>query len=301
MKQLAWLCLVLLAAGGCARDRPRPAPPAATGAPAVTAPHDNIHLPQSRRYAAKHDSGPAADTAAAADVARLREPVPVVEPRSRYGNGPKYSVRGRHYTVLESARGYRARGIASWYGNKFHGHLTSSLEPYDMYKFSAAHKTLPLPSWARVTNLDNGASVIVRINDRGPFHDDRLIDLSWAAAARLGIVARGTGLVEVVAIDPAAGEPAAAAPVTGGEADAVLFLQVGAYAEAGNAAQMLERLEALGVAGAHAVTGVAGGATLTRVRIGPLPDVDALDQLQRRLHRNGIDSAHVIIQSSVEE
>ncbi|WP_233260180.1 septal ring lytic transglycosylase RlpA family protein [Luteibacter sp. OK325] len=136
------------------------------------------------------------------DVSKLPEPVPKVEPRALYGNKSPYSVLGQTYNVLPTPRGYVERGIASFYGNKFHGYKTSSLEEYDMYQFSAAHKTLPLPSYARVTNLENGKSVIVRINDRGPFHENRIIDLSFAAAVKLGVWPKGTGLVEVRAIDP---------------------------------------------------------------------------------------------------
>ena len=131
------------------------------------------------------------------DVERIPEPEVTNEPRSAVGNRPSYSVLGRRYNVLESARGYVEQGNASYYGNKFHGRRTSNLEVYDMYAFTAAHKTLPLPSFARVTNLDNGTSVVVRVNDRGPFHEGRIIDLSYAAAIKLGITQRGTGRVEV--------------------------------------------------------------------------------------------------------
>ena len=118
---------------------------------------------------------------------------------------------GKKYKVMDSTRGYAEKGTASYYGAKFHGRLTSNREVYDMYQFTAAHKTLPLPSFARVTNLDNGESVIVRVNDRGPFHDGRVIDLSYAAAVRLGITQRGTGRVEVRALTPD-GASLAAAP-----------------------------------------------------------------------------------------
>ncbi|HEV2608205.1 MAG TPA: septal ring lytic transglycosylase RlpA family protein [Xanthomonadaceae bacterium] len=140
-----------------------------------------------------------------ADVANLPEPVPHAEPLSHYGNRSKYVVLGKTYTVLPSAAGYVERGVASWYGTKFDGRATSNFEPYDLYQFTAAHRTLPLPSYARVTNLDNGRSVIVRVNDRGPFHDGRLIDLSYAAAVKLGVNAHGTANVEVRGIDP--GQP----------------------------------------------------------------------------------------------
>ncbi|TCV91583.1 rare lipoprotein A [Luteibacter rhizovicinus] len=159
---------------------------------------DDIRKSQGSRYSVDNDSVPTD----APDVSKLPEPVPKVEPRALYGNKSPYSVLGKSYNVLPSPRGYVERGIASFYGNKFHGYKTSSLEEYDMYQFSAAHKTLPLPSYARVTNLENGRSVIVRINDRGPFHENRIIDLSFAAAVKLGVWPKGTGLVEVRAIDP---------------------------------------------------------------------------------------------------
>ncbi|KFF48696.1 hypothetical protein GY26_12555 [Gammaproteobacteria bacterium MFB021] len=152
------------------------------------------------RYAASQDGYPDAPR----DVSRVPDAVPKVEPRSRSGNRPTYRVWGKTYHVLSDPSGYVAEGRASFYGTKFQGYDTASGEPYDMYKMSAAHRSLPLPTYARVTNLDNGRQVIVRINDRGPFHDDRLIDLSYAAAARLDILGHGTGRVRVEAIDPVA-------------------------------------------------------------------------------------------------
>ena len=135
-------------------------------------------------------------------VDRAEKVIPKVEPKSKYGNPKSYVVFGQRYHTLPTAKGYVEQGIASWYGTKFHGRRTSSGETYDMYAMTAAHKTLPLPTYARVTNKKNGRSIIVRINDRGPFHDNRIIDLSYAAATKLGIVTTGTGLVEVRAIDP---------------------------------------------------------------------------------------------------
>lgn len=136
------------------------------------------------------------------DVDAIPEPEVTNEPRSPIGNRKTYSVLGKKYEVLDNAAGYVETGVASFYGKKFHGRRTSNLEVYDMYAFSAAHKTLPLPSFARVTNLDNGKSVIVRVNDRGPFHSGRLIDLSYAAATKLGYVNNGTARVEVRALSP---------------------------------------------------------------------------------------------------
>ena len=136
------------------------------------------------------------------DLDCIVEPEVIALPRSPIGNKSPYTVLGKKYKVLEAADDYVERGTASYYGQKFHGRLTSNREVYDMYAFSAAHKTLPLPSFARVTNLDNGQSVVVRVNDRGPFHDGRVIDLSYAAAVKLGITQRGTGRVEVRALKP---------------------------------------------------------------------------------------------------
>ena len=141
-----------------------------------------------------------------------RDLIPKVEPRSRYGNPASYVVRGRRYQTKEDSNGHVERGVASWYGPGFHGRRTSSGERYDMYAMTAAHKTLPLPTYARVTNLENGRSAVVRINDRGPFHGPRVIDLSRAAAAKLGVLASGTAEVEVRALDPTSPEPAASNP-----------------------------------------------------------------------------------------
>lgn len=154
----------------------------------------------SHRYSARSDSYPTGSR----DLSQVQDAVPHYEPRARSGNQPLYTVLGKRYSVMPSAQGYVEEGLASFYGNKFHGYATSSGEPYDMYAMTAAHKQLPLPSYARVTNLDNGRSVVVRVNDRGPFHDGRILDLSYAAAWRLGIAAKGTGRVRVEGIDPLA-------------------------------------------------------------------------------------------------
>jgi rare lipoprotein A len=154
--------------------------------------------PRSRTPRGTSDGAPRSNV----DISKIPEPVPKFEPTARYGNHSPYVVLGKQYQVLPSRAGYKATGIASWYGTKFHGKLTSNREPYDMYSFTAAHKSLPLPSYARVTNLDNQRSIIVRINDRGPFVSDRVIDLSYVAAVKLGIYAKGTGRVQVETITP---------------------------------------------------------------------------------------------------
>jgi rare lipoprotein A len=156
------------------------------------------------------DDGPGANPP---DVSRLPDAVPRSDPLSETGNKP-YTVNGKSYVPVSSANGYRERGVASWYGRKFHGRRTSSGEPYDMYAMTAAHKTLPLPSYVRVRNLQNGKTVVVRVNDRGPFLHNRLIDLSYAAAARLDIAAHGTGLVEVEALGAESATAPSMAPLT---------------------------------------------------------------------------------------
>ncbi len=136
------------------------------------------------------------------DVTRIPDPVPRAEPRSRYGNPESYEVFGERYFPITSSEGFFERGIASWYGPDFHLRRTSSGEPYDMYRLSAAHRILPLPTYVEVTNLENGRKAVVRVNDRGPFKDDRVIDLSYAAAKKLGVYAPGTALVELRALRP---------------------------------------------------------------------------------------------------
>lgn len=157
--------------------------------------------PNAGRYAMEKDKYP--DTPP--DVSQVPDATPLYEPYSRRGNDPQYTVLGKQYQVMHSHHGYQETGIASWYGEKFHGHETSNGEIYDMYAMTAAHKSLPLPSFLRVTNLDNNRSVIVRVNDRGPFHEDRLIDLSYAAAWKLGYLDKGTARVklEAISIEPA--------------------------------------------------------------------------------------------------
>lgn len=222
---------------------------------------------------------------------------PVTDGRSRYGNGPIYEVYGRRYVVLDSSQGYRERGIASWYGKKFHGRLTSSRERYDMYAMTAAHKTLPLPTWARVTNLQNGKSIVVRVNDRGPFVANRLIDLSYAAASALDIVEAGTGMVEVEALAGyAAAAPAASttpSPVVAAS-QAELYLQVGAFGDAGNARRRFGLLKDGGIEPAFVHEDAAVQPGLYRVRIGPIANVAQYDSLVLKLKGLGISEMHLV-------
>ena len=319
--------LAALVLAGCAGHRTRPAVPRGAPAPSSSGPeagdasrggdrfHDDISKDQADRYRELDDSVPSGPPP---DVDKLPEPVPHWEPRSPYGNKSPYTVLGHTYRVLSSAKGYDERGIASFYGNKFHGYKTSNLENYDMYKFSAAHKTLPLPSYARVTNLANGKSVIVRINDRGPFHANRLIDLSYAAAVKIGIWPKGTGLVEVRAIDPAhpeetpppaavvngqvasaapatRGEPAAGAPVPVLGSKPSIYLQVGAFSDASNAERLAQRLRAANLGNVQVIQAQSDGRTIRRVRVGPLPDAEQADVIARRIEAMGLPHPQVAV------
>jgi rare lipoprotein A len=257
---------------------------------------DDISRSQSSRYRDRNDSVPPP-----IDVSRIPEPVPKIEPRSLYGNKSPYTVLGRTYRVLPDVRGYDERGIASFYGAKFHGYKTSSLEDYDMYAFSAAHKTLPLPSYARVTNLANGKSVIVRINDRGPFHDNRLIDLSYAAAVKIGVWPSGTAMVEVRAIDPAhrdddrATELDARAAVPTRGAAPTIYLQVGAFADLANADRVVRQLRTARLAPVQVSDMQVGGRSIRRVRLGPLQGVDEADRITAQIEQLGLPRPQVAV------
>ncbi len=247
--------------------------------------------------------------------------IPRHEPRSKYGNGPVYEVFGKRYTVMQSGRGYRERGVASWYGTKFHGRLTSNREVYDMYKMTAAHKTLPLPSYVRVRNLRNDKSIIVRVNDRGPFVHNRIIDLSYSAALKLDMIRDGTSLVEVTAIDvdapggdrptrqvtPPAPEPAPAlrsipsvvesAPETPQSSptamDHTIFVQVGAFGDRANAERRVGLLASAGI-DAFIYEDRASDPPLQRVRIGPVDDVIQYDVLVEELENIGIMDPYLV-------
>jgi len=249
--------------------------------------------------------------------------IPKPEPRSRYGNPPVYEVFGKKYTVMDSSHGYSERGVASWYGKKFHGRLTSNREPYDMYAMTAAHKSLPLPTYVRVRNLRNNKAIVVRVNDRGPFVHNRVIDLSYAAALKLDMVQDGTSLVEVTAIsfDEPAGDrptrqtslaspkpvpvprqpPVPAATPAGNQGGAVaavpvqkiaeepkIYVQVGAFGSRENAERQSAALRAAHIGNVFIHTDVAAEAELYRVRIGPVTDVEQYDVIVSELESIGI-------------
>jgi rare lipoprotein A len=243
--------------------------------------------------------------------------IPRLEPRARSGNPPFYSVFGKRYYVLSSSVGYRERGVASWYGPGFHKVRTSTGERYDMYAMTAAHKTLPLPAYVRVTNLQNGRSVVVRVNDRGPFVGNRIIDLSYSAAAKLGMLRNGTAMVDVRTIDPSEPPPtavgsAAAAPngaaasaaVSGAAtpadsnpaaAGSALFVQAGAFADPANAERLAQNLRGRSYGKVFVRDDQIAGRRMYRVRIGPVADVAEFDRIVAALERAGINDAHLAL------
>jgi rare lipoprotein A len=216
--------------------------------------------------------------------------IPRREPRSAHGNPPFYKVLGKRYTVLPTEEGYLERGVASWYGPTFHGENTSNGEKYNMYGMTAAHKTLPLPCYARVTNLKNGKAVVVRINDRGPFVSNRLIDLSYSAAQKLDMLKEGTTLVEVRALtvqEPDNLTRSAETPPPS------LFVQVGAFADQTNAQRVLSRLKSSGLASAFILSPPDGQPPLYRVRLGPISSVPEFDTLAAKLKALGYPDARL--------
>ena len=300
--RLAPLALLALALAGCGTltqtTRAPEAPPVATPAPAKP--------PAKGAY--YKDDGPGANPPA--DLAAVPDAVPRAEPLHRFANRP-YQVFGRDYVPLTSVAPFRQEGVGSWYGRRFNGAATSSGEPYDMYGMTAAHPTLPIPSYARVTNLANGRSVVVRINDRGPFHSDRIIDLSYTAAWKLGYAEAGSARLEVEAIVPGASapvqvaaarpEPPPAQPVPPPQspppqsspppppaaAGGGVFVQLGAFSARDAAenfrARVYKELSWL----SDAIQVVAGG-TLYRLHLGPYRSQDdaraVADRIQAELH-----------------
>ena len=256
--------------------------------------------PNAGRYAINQDRAPTRplNERAIADVT----PEPVQ--RTMAGNRSPYTVLGSTYHVLPSEEGYRASGVASWYGEKFHGHKTSNGEVFDMYQISAAHKSLPIPSYARVTNLDNNRSIIVRVNDRGPFHGDRLIDLSYAAAVKLGYADRGTARVMVEGIVAESWQDAPLANNSySGQSNEVLrisaqenrYLQVGAFAELASARRLSNRLQDLTSRPVVIRTVESGaGGVLHRVRIGPLRDTAEIQQLTASVVAANLGSPYTV-------
>jgi rare lipoprotein A len=211
------------------------------------------------------------------------------------GNPPFYEVMGERYHVMPDSEGYLEQGVASWYGREFHGRRTSNGEKYDMYAMTAAHKTLPLPTDARVTNLATGKSIVVRINDRGPFKKGRIIDLSYAAARELGFVTAGTALVEVEALSgPAGAGPWVGAPA----APRAMYVQVGAFGQQRNAEELRRRLEQQGFANVVIRYDAGGEPALWRVRIGPVADAAEYDAVANRVVRLQISEPRLVVEQA---
>ena len=288
----AALCAVVaVGLTACFGTRPQRQPPTPTAAipapPAVPPPAPEAAQP------------PAPDT--------VPDAQPRAEPRSHYGNPPFYDVLGKRYYVLSSSVGYLERGVASWYGPGFHKVRTSIGEPYDMYAMTAAHTTLPLPTYVRVTNLQNGRSVVVRVNDRGPFVDNRIIDLSYTAAAKLDMLRNGTAIVEVRSIDPAtAVAPAEVARVAatdvpppaaarGAPVVRAFFVQAGAFSDPKNADRLAEKLRGGGYGTVFVRENEIAGRRMFRVRIGPISSVEEFDRIVAALARGGINDARLAL------
>lgn len=252
------------------------------------------------RYAIAQDRAPSGQV----NLGTIPEVIPAPVTRTQAGNRSPYTVLGKTYTVLPTEEGYSETGIASWYGEKFHGHKTSNGEVFDMYQASAAHKSLPIPSFLRVTNLDNNRSLIVRVNDRGPFHGDRIIDLSYAAALKLGYADRGTARVQLDAIvvnkegravTYSNSQPASAGQAAREQVGGRRYLQVGAFSEMHSAQRVSDQLRQLT---RHPVfiRSVNGGSgnVLHRVRVGPLRDNREIRELSQRVVAANLGSPYTV-------
>jgi rare lipoprotein A len=232
------------------------------------------------------------------DLAAVKNAVPRSETFSKTGNKP-YTVFGKRYVPLKSNAGFKQKGTASWYGKKFHGKRTSSGEPYDMYKMTAAHTVLPIPSYARVTNLKNRRSVIVRVNDRGPFKHNRVMDLSYAAALKLDVVETGTGQVEIIAINESKpvskdlpAKELSKAEYTGQR----VFIQLGAFSNQAAALNLQSQLQSDGYTNALIKRIEHNGLSIYRVRLGPLTKPGNTDFTLGDLHHAGYTDAHIIVE-----
>ena len=223
--------------------------------------------------------------------------IPINEPLSRYGNMPSYTVRGKTYKVMKNANGFTQEGIASWYGTKFHGRKTSSGEAYNMYAMSAAHKTLPLPTYVEVTHKGNGRKVILKVNDRGPFHEGRIIDLSYAAARKLGISGTGTGPVSVRAINTSALDLKTAnvvlPPSINGSGK--VYVQVVVLKNEAAAEKVADKLRNKRIPSVRVHVIEKDIKKLFRVRVGPIPNVDLAYEVIGELNEIGLSSAKVIV------
>ncbi len=225
-------------------------------------------------------------------------------PRSKLGNPSSYIVFGKRYHVLDSADGFVQRGIASWYGTKFHGRSTSSGEIYNMHAMTAAHKTLPIPVYVEVKNLDNGRSMVVRVNDRGPFIDGRVIDLSYAAARKLGVDGPGTANVEIRTVGVGPSQPKSVVrtiPLAKEfEQNALLFIQMGSFSSHDNATKLVQNLVDANESTAQISNLQTSDGVLYRVWVGPLLDIDEANAIVRRLRGKGFQTARIVEHEDAE-
>jgi len=236
------------------------------------------------------------------DTSSVPDAIPKEEARSKYGNPKSYVVFGKRYYVMNDNSGFTQQGIASWYGKKFHGRRTSSGETYDMYAMTAAHKTLILPAYVEVTNLGNGQKVVVKVNDRGPFHENRIIDLSYSAATKLDVVAKGTALVKIRVVGSGytyrrASEKRGAPveTISPDHSPGDFFIQVGAFSELGNAENLRRKLDTIGNVLVKISQVVVDNKSLYRVRIGPLSDVEYADKIVQKLIQLDEHDHHIVI------
>lgn len=245
----------------------------------------------------EHDSTP---LYVPVDVMAVTDAIPKYEKRTRAGNPDEYEVFGKRYKVLAESEGYKARGMASWYGTKFHGRKTSNGEVYDMYAMTAAHKTLPIPSYVRVTHLKNQRSVVLRINDRGPFHDNRIIDLSYTAAVKLGIQQTGTGLVEVETLGFDSAEISKQKNTESSEQkqQAVFYLQVGAFSSPGSATQLQSELSSSEIQPSRIQRAQSQGNELYKVQVGPFYSEQQVKQKSERLAQLGFSNTLLIVEKN---
>lgn len=257
-----WLAAIALLAG-CSTYAPQPA----------------------SRYQQQHDSGPLSYR----DLEKVPDALPKVEPVSRRGNKSPYEVGGTNYWLLPTSSGFQEEGRASWYGAKFHGHETSNGEIYNMFGMSAAHRRLPIPTYLEVTNLENSRKVIVRVNDRGPFHPERIIDLSYAAAVKLGFADSGTARVRITAIDPLAWQLAQEATTL-----SPVYLQVGAFSRAESAAQLQRRVQAVTDETVVINLDTQQIPNLHKVQIGPLKDMLIVQRIKDKLTTLGLGQPLIV-------
>ena len=224
--------------------------------------------------------------------------------KSKQGNPSSYVVFGKRYYVLDSSHGFVQRGIASWYGTKFHGRPTSSGEVYNMHAMTAAHKTLPIPVYVHVKNLDNGRSMVVRVNDRGPFVSGRIIDLSYAAAKKLGVDGPGTANVEIRTVGSRQALPTSVVrsiPLSKDlRPDIPLFVQMGSFSSHINASNLVKNLLEANESTATISHLQTDNGLYYRVRVGPLFDIDEANAIVRRLKSKGFQTARIVVQDDTE-